>query len=67
MIRREGHGPEGMLGDTQNEQTMAIWINNLSDVAQTLTDDLLAMFGDCVSPHYHTSWHARGRANLAYR
>ena len=47
MICREGHGPEGVIGDTQNEQTMAIWINNLRDVAQTLTYDLRAMFGAC--------------------
>ena len=26
MIRREGHGPEGVIGDTQNEQTMIIAI-----------------------------------------
>ena len=55
MIRRECHGPEGVIGDTQNEQTMAIWINNLKDVAQALMNDLRAMFGACVSPQYHTS------------
>ena len=26
---REGHGPEGVIGPTQNEKTMAIWINYL--------------------------------------
>ena len=39
-MHREGHGPEGEIGDTQNEQTMAIRINNLRDVLQTLTNDL---------------------------
>ena len=50
MIRRDDHGPEGVIGDTQNEQTMTIWFNNLKDVTQTLTNDLWAMFGACVSP-----------------
>ena len=30
-MHREGHGPEGVIGDTQNEQIMAIWINNLTN------------------------------------
>ena len=55
IMHTEGHGPEGVIGDTKNEQTMAIWINNPKDVAHTLTNDLRAMFGDCVSPQYHTS------------
>ena len=29
IMHTEGHGPEGVIGDTKNEQTMAIWINNL--------------------------------------
>ena len=40
IMHREGHGPEEVIGDTQNEQTMVIWMNNLRDVAQTLTNDL---------------------------
>ena len=55
MISKEGHGQEGVIGYTQNEQTMGNWINTLRDVAQTLTNDLRAMFGACVSPQYHTS------------
>ena len=34
IMHKEGHGPE------ENGQTMAIWINNLRDVAQTLMNDL---------------------------
>ena len=41
---------EGILGDTQNEQTMVVWINNLGDGAHTLTNDLPTMFGACVLP-----------------
>lgn len=41
---RKGHGPEGVIGNTQNAQTMATWVHSRNAV-QTLTNDLRRMSG----------------------
>ena len=55
MKRREGHGPERVIGPTQNEKNNGHLDQLPRDAAQTLRDDLRAMFGACLSPQYHTS------------
>ena len=39
---RKGHGPSGVIGNTENPQTMATWIFS-QDAVMTLTDDLKAI------------------------
>ena len=41
----KGHGPDGVIGDTQNAQTVAQWVYSRNAV-QTLTNDLRIMSGD---------------------
>ena len=41
---RKCHGPDGIIGDTQNAQAMATWVLSRND-AQTLTNDLRRMTG----------------------
>ena len=41
---RKCHGPDGIIGDTQNAQAMATWVLSRND-AQTLNNDLRRMTG----------------------
>ena len=47
---RKFHGPEGIIGDTQNAQAMATWVLS-RNAAQTLTNDLRRMIGGSDSAH----------------
>ena len=39
---RKGHGPGGVIGNTEKPQTMATWVYSM-DAAMTLTGDLKRM------------------------
>jgi hypothetical protein len=41
---RKGHGPGGIIGDTESPQTMATWVYSM-DATMTLTGDLMKMSG----------------------
>ena len=41
---RKGHGPGGIIGNTENPQTMATWVYSM-DATMTLTGDLKKMSG----------------------
>ena len=42
---RKGHGPGGIIGNTESPQTMATWVYSM-DATMTLTGDLKKMSGD---------------------
>ena len=59
---RKGHGPGGIIGMTENPQTMARWVFSM-DATMTLTGDLKKMSGDDANVQTTHNEEAESRIN----